>query len=725
MRKSLRTRLTVYFIGLALIPLLIVGILVAYQSFRTQSAQAIEIQSQNAKHVAGQVENYIQTRENELLAAVDAVGMMNERDEQVNLLTRLLSYQKIYNDLALMDNHGREQLFLSNNEVETGRPLINHTNSPEFELPSQTGEIYLGPVTFDDRTAEPLMLISVPLFDPRSGELQYVLAANFRFKPIWELVAQADLTGNSIVYLVDRENQVIAHPNPSVVLRGTQFTLPLAETFSTGLDGSRVVRTHEHIILNNQQFNVIAEQPRSEALSLAITNLWIMVDAFIVFMFLAGLLGIIAAHRITEPIDKLVLTAQVISAGDLSRQVKITSEDEIGELATAFNSMTNQLKETIDSLNQRIAEQIKTQNALEASEAHLRTLVHTIPDLIWLKDPDGVYISCNSKFERLFGAKEAEIVGKTDYNFVGKELADSFRENDKAAMAANRPTVHEERVTYADDGHEELLETIKTPMYDSEGRLIGVLGIARDITERKRAEAERETLISELETKNAELTQFTYTVSHDLKSPLVTINGYLGYIEEDAASGNMERLKKDTHRIQEAASKMHALLSELLELSRIGRMMNEPEDIPFENIVKDALDLVHGQIEKHNVTVRIQPSLPIVHGDRQRLTEVLQNLIDNAAKYMGDQPDPIIDIGQNGEEYGKPVFFVKDNGMGIAPEYHERIFGLFNKLNVHSEGTGIGLTLVKRIIEVHGGRIWVQGEAGKGSTFYFTLPQAV
>ena len=240
--------------------------------------------------------------------------------------------------------------------------------------------------------------------------------------------------------------------------------------------------------------------------------------------------------------------------------------------------------------------------------------------------------------------------------------------------------------------------------------------------------AERKRLIDELEAKNTELTQFTYTVSHDLKSPLVTINGFLGYLEQDAASGNMERLKKDTQRIQEAVNKMHALLTELLELSRIGRMINESENIPFADIVKDALDIVHGQLETHNITVRIlspqgaQPNLPTVHGDRQRLTEVLQNLIDNAVKYMGDQIDPIIEIGQQGEECGKPIFFVKDNGIGIAPEYHERIFGLFNKLNPQSEGTGIGLSLVKRIVEVHGGRIWVQSEAGKGSIFYFTLP---
>jgi len=350
-------------------------------------------------------------------------------------------------------------------------------------------------------------------------------------------------------------------------------------------------------------------------------------------------------------------------------------------------------------------------------------VVYTIPDLVWLKDLNGVYLSCNSKFERFFGAKEADIVGKTDYDFLDKELADFFSKNDKAVIAANRPIMNEEQVTYADDGHEELLETIKTPMYGFDGRLVGVLGIARDITERKRAEAEKEILISELETKNAELTQFTYTVSHDLKSPLVTINGYLGYIERDAASGNMERLRSDTQRIQEATNKMHALLTELLELSRIGRMMNAPENIPFADLVKGALEIVHGQLEADHVTVQTRPKLPTVQGDHQRLTEVLQNLIDNASKYMGSQTDPHIEIGQHGEEDGRPIFFVRDNGIGIAPEYHERVFGLFNKLDPESEGTGIGLALVKKIVEFHGGRIWVESEVGKGATFFFTLPK--
>ena len=143
--------------------------------------------------------------------------------------------------------------------------------------------------------------------------------------------------------------------------------------------------------------------------------------------------------------------------------------------------------------------------------------------------------------------------------------------------------------------------------------------------------------------------------------------------------------------------------------------------MPFAELAREALELVHGRLEARGVTVALDPNLPSVSGDRQRLVEVLQNLIDNAAKFMGDQPNPCIEIGQQGEEAGKPIFFVRDNGIGIFPEYHGRIFGLFDKLDTKTEGTGIGLALVKRIVEFHGGRIWVESEAGKGATFYFTL----
>ncbi|HAV77364.1 MAG TPA: hypothetical protein DCX53_08425 [Anaerolineae bacterium] len=259
-------------------------------------------------------------------------------------------------------------------------------------------------------------------------------------------------------------------------------------------------------------------------------------------------------------------------------------------------------------------------------------------------------------------------------------------------------------------------------LLDSQGSPKWIHGVIIDITEKKQTQLKHEGLILELESKNAEMERFVYTVSHDLKSPIVTIVGFLGFIEDDVKTGNLEAFRKDMDRVYQATFKMQNLMKNLLELSRIGRLMNEPEVVAFSELVDEALELTHGRLQERNVSVHIDPDLPSVHGDRLRLLELVQNLIDNAAKYMGDQHEPLIEIGSKRFEDRMPIFFVRDNGLGIAPEFHDRVFDLFNKLDPQSEGTGIGLALAKRIVEFHGGRIWVESEAGKGAAFYFTLP---
>lgn len=235
---------------------------------------------------------------------------------------------------------------------------------------------------------------------------------------------------------------------------------------------------------------------------------------------------------------------------------------------------------------------------------------------------------------------------------------------------------------------------------------------------------QRKSLIEELEKKNIELERFTYTVSHDLKSPLVTITGFLGYLEQDARAGKLDNFKRDMDRIQQAVDKMQILLNDLLELSRIGRIMHEPVEEDFGAIVRDALSLLNGSITAGNIQVDFVDEGHKITGDRVRLLEVLQNLVENAIKFMGDQPVPEIHIGSIKDDEGKPVFFVQDNGIGIEPQYQDRVFGIFNKLDAKTEGSGIGLTLVKRIIEVHNGNIWLTSQPGKGTTFFFTIPGA-
>ena len=394
--------------------------------------------------------------------------------------------------------------------------------------------------------------------------------------------------------------------------------------------------------------------------------------------------------------------SQIRASGDHSQRVAVRGSDELASLGSTINGMLEAIE--------------------KHSEERTRAIFDSVNDAIFIHASDGRILDVNETACRIYGYTRQE-----------------FGNLNVGALSAGTPTYTQTEagkwLSQARVGQPQLFEWLAKTR---DGRLFWAevnarfvqlgqealyLVTVRDISERKKAEAEREKFIFELENRNAELERFTYTVSHDLKSPLVTINGFLGYLEKDAKAGNMERLQNDTRRIQEAANKMRRLLNELLELSRIGRLVNASEIISFADLAQEALDTVYGQLQEHGIKVIVQPNLPAVFGDRQRLVEVLQNLIDNAAKFMGDRKDPQIEIGQRGEdaELGHPVFFVKDNGIGIAPKYHEQVFGLFNRLSQDVEGTGVGLALVKRIVEIHGGKIWIESEEGKGSTFYFTL----
>jgi len=243
----------------------------------------------------------------------------------------------------------------------------------------------------------------------------------------------------------------------------------------------------------------------------------------------------------------------------------------------------------------------------------------------------------------------------------------------------------------------------------------------QEIEMREKAEQERETLIQKLKLKNQELDRFAIRVSHDLKTPLITVAGFLGFLEKDIKEGNHERVEKNVAQISEAAKKMGKFVDELLDLSRVGRIVNPPSDVAFDAIVQDALKAEEGVLDAKQVRVKIEAIFPFVHVDRVRVVQVMQNLITNAVKFMGDQAQPVIRIGFE-EIDSEHIFSVSDNGIGIEEEHQERIFELFSKLDPNTDGIGIGLGLVKRIVDTHGGRIWVESEgAGKGSTFKFTL----
>lgn len=244
------------------------------------------------------------------------------------------------------------------------------------------------------------------------------------------------------------------------------------------------------------------------------------------------------------------------------------------------------------------------------------------------------------------------------------------------------------------------------------------------IIQRKEDEEKKNILIGELEDRNAEMERFIYAVSHDLRSPLVTIQGFMGLLEQDIERDDAGRVRKDLLTIGDAVRRMDLLLALSLDMLHIGRVVNPSVDAPFGEIAKDALDRVDDLIRSRSIEVVVADDLPAVYVDRERILEAMANLIENCVKFLGDQKNPRIEIGYR-LDAGETVFFVRDNGIGIPPSQHEKVFDLFYKVNQKSEGAGVGLAIVKRIIEIHDGRIWIESTAGIGCTICFTLPLAM
>lgn len=380
-----------------------------------------------------------------------------------------------------------------------------------------------------------------------------------------------------------------------------------------------------------------------------------------------------------------------------------------------------------------ITDRKKAEKELAATKGTLEAAIARSPSGILIADAPSVTIRLAN--EAAFGirASDPKVLTGIDVT-THSERWQTFRPDGSPYPSEELPlsravlrgeVTHGEEIIIRDErGNQHWVSANAAPIRNAEGQISAGIVVFHEITDRKQAERQREELIDRLEAQNAELERFTYTVSHDLKSPLITIKGYIGLLSEALEGVGPESVHGDLERISNAADKMGRLLEDLLELSRIGRLVNPPEDVPVAALVDDALTLLRGRLQEKRVEVEVEPDLPVLRGDRTRLLEIFQNLIDNSVKYMGPQPQPRIEIGarRSGNE---TVCYVGDNGIGIEPRFQEKVFGLFDQLDPKAEGTGIGLALVKRIVEIHGGRIWIESEGkGRGSTFCFVIPNS-
>ncbi|MFN2452728.1 MAG: CHASE3 domain-containing protein [Pyrinomonadaceae bacterium] len=479
---------------------------------------------------------------------------------------------------------------------------------------------------------------------------------------------------------------------------------------------------------------------------------WLLAAGASADILLAFVLVFLFSRGISGRLLTLTKNAHALAEGtELARPLSGT--DEIARLDNVFHGMARALRRAHDELESRVAERTaelssaniqlteqiaereKIELDLAEQRAFLRQVIDTDPSFIFVKDAQGRFTLVNQSIAAAYGTTPAELLGKTDADFSGDAgQVEQFRNDDLQVIRSGREKIIREEGFTDTKGKTRWLQTIKRPIVSSDGTVNHVLSISTDITERKWVSEELRKLnadleqrvgerTAELEAANKELEAFSYSVSHDLRAPLRAVDGFSRILSEDHAAQLNDEGQRVLFIIRRNAQNMGQLIDDLLAFSRLGRKQIEAHPINMNELsetIFEELDFAEGE---ERPSLKINP-LPPASGDRAMIRQVLTNLLSNAAKYRRPEEAAAIEVG-GASENGENIYYVKDNGVGFDMQYAHKLFGVFQRLHGADEfeGTGVGLAIVKRIIERHGGRVWAEAELNKGATFFFALPR--
>ena len=751
MYKSIRKRLTIIFLTLAMVPLFLVGIILTLKTYTVQEQEAVALQREVAKHLSSRMLAFVKELESTLRLVLELQNFQTlDRQEQKQILSIILARKAAFDELILLDAAGRETVYLSRLKFYHESTPGQKMDSDAFRVPMSESVTYHGPVRFEETTGEPLMIMAVPAYNLRTGSTEGVLVADIRIKEIWNLVARLRPGPRGDSYIVDAQNRVVAHRNPSVVLRGTRFDPPNQDGIDTGLNGDRAVLVSEAIELGDQRFRIVVENPVSEALALAIETIWVIVCALVVLAGVAGGLGIVAVRRIVHPIQELAGVARQIQAGQLNKQATVHTRDEIGELSKAFNSMTRKLTESMESLRKEVGERKRAQEALLESEEKYRVLFQSFPLGISITDKDGNIREVNTVSEsileissmehtgRSYGSPEWKVIRSDGSPMPISEFAGVL------AKRENRTVENVEMGIVKENGEITWLNVTAAPIpLAGYGEAITY----QDVTRRKEIEMELERHREHLEEiikershkleaaqdellkreKLAVLGQLTATVSHELRNPLGVIRSSAFYLRKKLQRQD-EKVDKHLARIDDQIGVCDMIVEDLLEYTR-GKQ-SERVPVEFKPWLEDVLNQF-ATPEKIELVRGIAADLPAVSMDRMKMQRVMINLLNNAILAVSGRWEA--EIGNEGDGLYRPrlrvaarsapediLIEVEDNGVGMDDVTLRKAFDpLFT---TRARGTGLGLAIVRKIVAEHGGSVSIESEPNQGTKVTVVLP---
>jgi two-component system, LuxR family, sensor kinase FixL len=451
---------------------------------------------------------------------------------------------------------------------------------------------------------------------------------------------------------------------------------------------------------------------------------------FIAFIALCGTTHLLDAVIFYVPLyrfNALVLVATaIVSVATVGSMLKVIPEalkykspNDLQSIVAEKTAELEKQKSALSETNLRLEREMRENLRSQREMARLAAIVRASDDSILSLTTEGIITSWNDAAERMYGYSAEETIGQSitmlsleDGRKVMEEVLDKLREGHSID--------HFETPRLRKDGGMIHVSVSYSPLRDEHGVVTGISGIARDITRERQAAEEQKHLMHELERANKDLEDFAYITSHDLKAPLRAIGSLTEWIQTDNHEKLNDEGKQYLKLLRNRVHRMNELIDGILGYSRVGRAKGKNEKVNINTLIKEVLELIH---VPSDIKVTVQEGLPVLMTQKTYPMQVFENLINNAIKYCDKENGSVVVGVEELPRFWK--FYVKDNGMGINPRYHERIFEIFQTLKSRDEveGTGIGLTIVKKIVTHQGGEIWVESEPEKGSTFFFTWPK--
>lgn len=567
---------------------------------------------------------------------------------------------------------------------------------------SSLGKVHLlGPFKDNGQTS---FLAGISKMDPDTGKLGGVIMISHSLARFFADLAKIKFLGENFIWVFAPDGNVLRKPpNKSKIFNPQKY---LTKSFQ---DKPQSVTRKEGFLVY-QDFGITKGQPLVRV-AIAIPSTLLLENIkpvirffsliFAISIIVALILAFLTAHYISAPIIALTSAATNMAKGNLSARIGRQTTGEIQLLIDSFNQMANDLKKTM------------------VSKDYVDNIIRSMINTLMVVSLEGKIIQSNAATQTLLGYRENELIGQPIELILEEDLS-----SDKASglndILANGFINQIEKTYRARDGQRIPVFFSASVMKDNDDKVQGLVCVAQDISERKIAQEALARKTLELERVNSELNQFAYVVSHDLKAPLRAIANLSQWIEEDIGQTLTGDTRNQLDLMRGRVHRMEALINAILEYSRIGRVAVEQEMVDLKALLAEIIDSL---AVPPGFTIKVASDMPTMFAPRIRLHQVFANLISNAIKYS-DRKDGLVEIAvNNGGQFYE--FGVADNGPGIAPQFHEKIFVIFQTLASRDqiESTGIGLTLVKKIVEEQGGSITIESGVGQGATFRFTWPK--